>query len=133
MSRPPVFLTVEHLSAIHRRVIAEFGGSDLLRDRGMLDAAVAMPQARMDRRYLHGTIAAMAAAYLFHLCRNHPFVDGNKRTALVAAEVFLMLNDRRLDADNDGLERLTLRVADGTVSKAETVRFFRRHVRRARA
>jgi len=133
MSRPPVFLTVEHLSAIHRRVIAEFGGSALLRDRGMLDAAVAMPQARMDRRYLHGTIAAMAAAYLFHLCRNHPFVDGNKRTALVAAEVFLMLNDRRLDADNDGLERLTLGVADGTVSKAETVRFFRRHVRRARA
>jgi death on curing protein len=125
MSDPePIFLTVDQVLAVHRRVIEEFGGSTELRDRGLLESAVAMPAATFGGRYLHASLGAMAAAYFFHLCRNHAFLDGNKRTALAAAEVFLLVNDARLSATNDELERLTLAVADGTGSKPETVAFF---------
>jgi len=129
MSSPPLFLAVEHLEAIHRRMIEEFGGLAGLRDRGLLEAAVAMPAAAVAGRFLHKGLAAMAAAYLFHLCRNHPFIDGNKRTALAAAETFLLLNGRRLAATNAQLFRLTMGVADGSISKAQTAAFFRRHIR----
>jgi len=127
MTRAPVFLSVNQVLAIHRRMIEEFGGDPTVRDRGLLESAVAMPAAGMGGRFLHKGVAAMAAAYLFHLCCNHPFVDGNKRTALVAAEIFLIANGCRLAATNTELERLTLGVAACELSKAETVAFFRRH------
>lgn len=130
MKRPPTFLSVEHVQAIHARVTAEFGGEPSLRDRGLLESAVAMPAARFGGEHLHRDLPAMAAAYLFHLCRNHPFVDGNKRTALVAAEVFLELNGYELAATDDELERLTLGLADGSVSKEQAVAFFAEHAAR---
>jgi death-on-curing protein len=128
MTAEPAFLTVEHVVAIHRRVIEGFGGTGELRDRGLLESAVTMPAAMFGGSYLHTGIPAMAAAYLFHICRNHPFLDGNKRTALAAAEVFLMLNGMRLLAADDVVERLTRGVADGTTAKEEVVAFFGRHV-----
>ena len=128
MSRPAVFLKADHVAAIHRRMIREFGGEAGLRDRGLLESAASMPAAGAGGKYLHRGLAEKAAAYLYHLCRNHPFVDGNKRTALAAAEVFLLLNDRALAATNEELERLTRGVAEGTISKREALRFFRRHV-----
>jgi len=128
MKAPPAFLSVEHVLAIHRRVIADFGGDPTLRDRGLLESAVMMPAAQYGGKFLHPGIAAMAAAYLFHICRNHAFADGNKRTALAAAEVFLLLNGRQLRATNREVERLTLAVAEGASSKKEVVAFFRRHV-----
>lgn len=70
----------------------------------------------------------MAAAYLFHICKAHPFLDGNKRTALASAEVFVLLNDRRLTATDEQLEELTRAVAAGRVSKKELIAFFRRQV-----
>jgi death-on-curing protein len=130
MTRPPLFLTVDHIIAIHRRVTDKFGGAGGLRDLALLESAAAMPAAQFGGRYLHPGIATKAAAYLFHLCRNHAFVDGNKRTALVAAEMFIILNGRSLSATDDELERLTVGVADGTVSKREAAAFFRRHVSR---
>ncbi len=130
MSRGPVFLDAGHVLAIHARMVADFGGEAGLRDRALLESAAAMPAARWSGRYLHPGYAAKAASYLFHLCRNHPFVDGNKRTAVVAAEMFLRLNGRRLDASDAELEGLTVGVAAGRVSKAEAVRFFRRAVTR---
>ena len=130
MSISPTFLNVEHVIAIHRRMVAEFGGSTAIRNRGLLESAVAMPAARFGGEYLHTTIEAMAAAYLFHLCKNHPFVDGNKRTAVATAEVFLLLNDRELTATNEELERLTLAVADGSITKKQTIAFFKEHVGR---
>lgn len=87
-----------------------------------------MPAAQFGGQYLHEGVPAMAAAYLFQLCRNHPFVDGNKRTALASAEVFLLLNHMRLDARNDQLVDLTLGVAASRVSKQETTAFFLKHV-----
>ena len=128
MSAEPVFLTVGHVLAIHRRVVEEFGGDAAVRDRGLLESAVAMPAARFGGAVLHEGAAAMAAAYLFHLCRNHPFVDGNKRTAVVAAELFLVLNGLRLAATNEELEGLALGVAAGRCSKDEATAFLQAHV-----
>ena len=128
MTHDPVFLTVIEVLAIHRRIIDEFGGDPSLRDRGLLESAVAMPRAVFGGAFLHDGLAAMAAAYHFHLCRNHPFVDGNKRVALAAAEVFLLVNGARLEADNDAVEQLTFGVAGGRVGKDEVVAFFRVHV-----
>jgi death-on-curing protein len=130
MREPPVFLSVEQVLGIHRRMICEFGGRPGLRDQGLLESAVAMPAASFRRRFLHRDVPAMAAAGLFHLCRNHPFVDGNKRTALAAAEVFLDLNDFRLAATDAALEKVTLKVADGSLDKEPLTAFFRRHARR---
>lgn len=128
MSAPVIFLDLGQVLAVHRRMVDEFGGDTGLRDRGLLESALAMPAARMAGRYLHRGLPSMAAAYLFHLCRNHAFIDGNKRTALAAAELFLLLNDRTLSATNDELYALTMGLAAGTISKAETTRFFRKHV-----
>ena len=130
MKEPPVFLTVDQVLAVHRRVVQEFGGDLEVRDYGLLESAVMMPAAQFGGEYLHDGLPAMAAAYLFHICRNHAFVDGNKRTALAAAEVFVLLNDMRLKATGRQLENLTLGVARGKVSKDEVVAFFRRHVAR---
>lgn len=124
----PVFLTVDHVLTIHRRVIDEFGGDPALRDRGLLESAVMMPAAQFGGGYLHDGIPAMAAAYLFHICKNHSFVDGNKRTALATAEVFILLNSARLDATNDDVEELTWGVAKGRLQKEEVTAFFRQHV-----
>lgn len=127
MKQPPAFLGLEHVLAIHRRSIAEFGGDPSVRDHGLLESAVAMPAAQFGGEFLHDGMPAMAAAYLFHLCKNHPFVDGNKRTALASAEVFLLLNGMRLDAGNKDLAELTLGVAASRVSKEEATAFFLRH------
>lgn len=129
MNQPVRFLSVDQLMAIHRRIVDEFGGSYELRDRGLLESAAAMPAARFGGRFLHDGIPAMAAAYLFHLCANHPFVDGNKRTALAAAETFLLVNGFELNATNDELETLMLGAAEGTVSKESVVAFLAQHAR----
>jgi death-on-curing protein len=108
-------------------MIAEFGGAEGIADRGMLESATAMPTASFAGKFLHESLPAMAAAYLFHICKNHPFRDGNKRTAVVAAEIFLNINGLRLDVSNEDLKRLCLGVAAGEISKEEAVAFFERH------
>jgi death-on-curing protein len=132
MTRPPIFLTVDHIVAIHRRVVEEFGGDAGVRDHRLLESTVAMPAARKDGQYVHPGLAAKAAAYLFHLCRNHPFADGNKRTALAAAETFLAVNGAVLAATDNVVESLTAAVADNRLTKPETITCFRRHARRRR-
>ncbi|MCK4374461.1 MAG: type II toxin-antitoxin system death-on-curing family toxin [Candidatus Brocadiae bacterium] len=109
-------------------MIEEFGGDPGVRDRGLLESAVTMPAAQFGGEFLHRDISAMAAAYLYHICRNHAFVDGNKRTALATAEIFVLLNDMRLSATNEELEELTRAVAEGKTSKGEVAAFFRRNV-----
>lgn len=131
MSPLVAFLTPEQVLAIHRRVIEKFGGDPGIRDRGLMESAVAMPQAQFAGQHLHQGIPEQAGAYLFHLCKNHPFIDGNKRVALASAEVFVLLNGRVLSATNDELEELTMGVAAGNVSKDEAVAFFQAHVREA--
>jgi death-on-curing protein len=122
-----VFLSVENILSIHARMIAEFGGAEGVVDHGMLESAVAMPTASFAGELLHESLPAMAAAYLFHICKNHPFIDGNKRTAVVAAEIFLNVNGLRLHVSNADLKRLCLGIASGDISKQEAVAFFERH------
>jgi death-on-curing protein len=107
----------------------EFGGDASIRDQGLLESAVTMPSQQFSGDYLHKGIPTMAAAYLFHICKNHAFIDGNKRTALASAEMFILLNDMTLDATNKELEILTLGVADGSVTKPELIDFFVAHVK----
>ena len=121
-------MNVETVLVIHRRMVAEFGGDDGVRDRGLLESAVAMPRQQFGGRYLHAGLAEQAAAYLFHICRNHAFVDGNKRTALATAEFFILLNGAGLNASDDELVDLTLGVADGSVDKEAVTTFFTEHI-----
>jgi len=112
-------------------MIGEFGGEPGVREPGLLESAVMMPAARYGGRFLHDGVPAMAAAYLYHVCMNHAFVDGNKRTALATAEVFLALNDMRLAATDAELEELLLGVAAGRISKESVVAFFGRRAAEA--
>jgi death-on-curing protein len=123
----PEFLTLDEVLGIHADQIRRYGGTAGLRDLELLQSAIAMPQTTFDDEFLHGTLFEMAAAYLFHLARNHPFVDGNKRTALMCALVFLGLNGYRLDADPDAVYPLVDGVASGDVDKAEVAVFLREH------
>jgi death on curing protein len=122
------FLTVEDVLTVHRRVVEEFGGDTGLRDRGLLESAVAMPRSTFGGEELHTDLAEQAAAYFFHLCANHPFVDGNKRVAVATAELFLLVNDHELVADDDSVEELAMGVAGGELSKAQVIEFFKTHV-----
>jgi len=119
------FLSVESVLLVHRRVIEEFGGDPGLRDRGLLESAVAMPHSSFAGEYLHSGMAEIAAAYHFHLCSNHPFVDGNKRVAVAAAELFLLVNGVELAATDKELEEMTLGVAGGKLSKEAVVEFYK--------
>lgn len=124
--RERTFLTLDEVFSIHADQIRRYGGRPGLRDLALLQSALAMPETTFDGEYLHPTISEMAAAYLFHLARNHPFVDGNKRTALMCALVFLGLNGRRLRADADALYSLVDGAAAGRVSKADVSVFLAR-------
>jgi death-on-curing protein len=130
MSSKVLFLTTAQVERIHAEVIRQFGGSMGLRDRGLFESACEMPRATFGEQFLHATPAAMAAAYLFHLCSNHPFVDGNKRVGLGAALVFAEVNGYEVRATDDELEELTLGVASGSVSKDEVACFFAKSMRR---
>jgi len=121
----PFFLDIAKVLRIHRSMIEQYGGLDGLRDPGMLLSAIAMPQASFGGQYLHTDLPEMAAAYLYHIVQNHPFLDGNKRTGAAAAIVFLAMNDINLTADEEGLVNLTLSVAEGRCGKTEIAEFFR--------
>ena len=122
--RSVVFLSVDCVLEIHRRVIEEFGGDPGLRDRGLLESAAAMPQSTFGGKDLHAGLAEKAAAYHFHLCANHPFIDGNKRVGVAAGEVFLLINGQELSASDDDVGELTLGVANGRISKEQVTEFF---------
>lgn len=125
-----IFLTLDEVLALHADQIERYGGRSGIRDVGLLQSALAMPMATFGGKFLHADLCEMAAAYLFHLVRDHPFIDGNKRVGLMAMLVFLGLNRLRLRADPDRLADLVLGVAAGRVGKAEVAVFVKRHVPR---
>ena len=114
----PIFLTVEHVLMLHQRQLDRFGGGEGIRDRGLLESAVAQPQASVGGAFAHEGIFKMAAAYLFHLVSNHAFVDGNKRVGLLSCLTLLHLNGVHLLRESEALYQLTLSVAEGRVDKA---------------
>ena len=125
----PVFLEVTDVLEIHRQLIERFGGSHGLRDRGLLESSLATPQSMFGGQYLHEFPHEMAAAYLFHLVKNHPFIDGNKRIGATAARVFLLINGMAFDPTEQEYGDLTLAIASGQADKAVAFTFFKTHVR----
>lgn len=121
----PVFLSVEQTERVHRVMLEAYGGLDGLRDAGLLASAVAMPRAMYGGEWLHGDLFEMAAAYLFHVVKNHPFLDGNKRVGAACALIFLEMNGVRVSADEDGVVDITLRAATGDADKKDIAAFFR--------
>jgi death-on-curing protein len=122
-------LTVDIVREIHARAIESFGGSDGVRDLALLESAVAAPQASFGGKSPYQDLPEVAAAYLFYLCRNHPFIDGNKRAALGACLVFLRLNEIEPDKDGPEWEQLTLDVASSALDREGTTTRLRKLLR----
>ena len=123
--RSPEFLTLGEVVAIHHDQLSRYGGRAGIRDRNALSAAIAAPAIAIQSGYLLEDIFEMAAAYLYHIVRGHPFVDGNKRTGLVSALLFLALNGISIRVDDDSLESLVLRAATGKLSRSGVAEFLR--------
>jgi len=123
----PLFLSLEEVLEIHRQQIERYGGASGVRDLSLLESAIAQPQASFSNEFLHASIPAMAAAYLFHICRNHPLVDGNKRVEANAAITFLLINDWEPTFTEDALVDTVLAVASSSMTKEDLVRFFQAH------
>ncbi|HEY5992664.1 MAG TPA: type II toxin-antitoxin system death-on-curing family toxin [Candidatus Udaeobacter sp.] len=122
MSESLAYLSVPAVQAIHREVLKAHGGSPGIRDRALLESAIAAPQATMMGQQLISEPIEIAAAYLFYICGNHPFVDGNKRTALAACLTFLAENNllSREKLALEDWEKLVLDVAAGRIDRATT-------------
>ena len=120
------FLGVEDILTLHADQVELYGGEHGVRDMGLLESAAAQPRASFDGQLLHSDIFEMAAAYLFHIVQNHPFVDGNKRTGIIASLVFLDLNGAEIDAPKGSLYDLTMSVATGRAGKKEVAEFLRK-------
>jgi death-on-curing protein len=116
-STDPLFLDVADVLEIHATQLEVYGGMAGLRDRGLLESAVAQPQSSFGGEFAQEGLFAMAAAYLFHIVKNHPFLDGNKRTGTLAAVVFLDVNGISIDHPSDALYDLTMGVAEGRIEK----------------
>jgi len=122
----PLYLDLDHVLRVHRSLIETYGGAEGIRDIGLLHSAIAMPQASFGGQFLHKDVFEMAAAYLYHIVQNHPFIDGNKRAGAAAAIIFLAINDVTIEADEEGIVSLTLAVAEGKAGKQEIAEFFRK-------
>jgi death-on-curing protein len=134
LSRTVRHFTVDAVHAIHAEVLAAHGGAQGLRDRALLESAVAAPQATVMGQPLMSDPIEIAGAYLFYLCRNHPFADGNKRTALAACLVFLETNDLLPEGrlQTDQWEEFVLDIAGSKLDRDRTTRRLRKLLRRRR-
>jgi len=127
-----VHLTVDIVREIHAQAIKRFGGLKGTRDENLLTSAVLTPQSSFGGKSPYGDIIEIAAAYLFYICMNHPFFDGNKRTAMMAAIVFLRLNGIEPQPDGTRWEKLMLDVAASKLDRATTTRRLRKLLKRSR-
>lgn len=121
-----VFLTLAEAVEIHADQIQRYGGKEGVRDMDLLSSAVAMPYASFSGSFIHADIYEMAAAYAFHISRDHPFIDGNKRTALASALVFLELNGKSLLDKSGKLYDAMMSIASGHLNKTEFAKILRK-------
>jgi len=124
----PTFLTIEEVHAIHANQLQLYGGTAGLRDVGLLRSALAQPEASFGGQWLHEDLPLMAAAYMFHLAQNHPYVDGNKRVAAVCGLHFLHLNGQSVEADPDAFADFVLAVASGKAGKDDLATWLGAHL-----
>jgi death-on-curing protein len=129
MSSEIKFLTFDQVLKLHSLQIDEFGGLDGVKNEGLLRSALAQPESGFGEEYFHKTIYEMAAAYLFHLAKNHAFHDGNKRIAAVTAAVFLQINGYSVIAEEDEFEKIVIAAASGSADKEMLAEFFKRNTR----
>ena len=120
-----VFPTVDQVLEIHMLSLARYGGAEGIREPSLLESALAQPQAVFGGQFLHESLFMMAAAYLFHLVKNHPFVDGNKRIGLATALAFLDTNGVVIDRGTEALFETTMAVAGGRLTKEEVAEVLR--------
>lgn len=130
MGPTTTFLTLDEVLAIQADQIERYGGAFGVRDHGLLESALAMPEATYSDHELHPSLCEKAAAYVFHLVKNHPFVDGNKRVGLAVGLAFLALNGVQIEASDDALVELIVGIAAGQRTKAEVAVFFQSHANR---
>jgi death-on-curing protein len=121
----PEFLDREDALAIHAAQLGRFGGPAGVRDMGLLESALAQASATFRGKFLHPDLFEMAAADLFHIVANHPFVDGNKRTGLICALTFLRINGIVFEKDDPAFEQMAMSVAKGAMSKCEIAEVLR--------
>ena len=123
----PDFFSFAEVLDFHMEQIELYGGNHGVRDRGLLESALAMPMSGAEGSYFHSFPFEMAAAYMFHIAQNHPFIDGNKRTGLAACLYFLELNGTEINVEPDKLERFVRAVAKGEIQKPEIAKFLEEH------
>lgn len=121
-----IFLNIAEALEIHQDQVTRYGGRPGIRDLELLKSALGVPAATFGGEYLHTDIYEMAAAYLFHIVKNHPFIDGNKRVGAVAAIIFLALNGYDFTAPPDELVDLVLSVISGDSGKADVAIFMKK-------
>jgi len=121
------FLTASEILLILEDQIRNYGGKYGLRDINLLSSAVYMPQSSFNGKYLHKTIPAMAAAYAYHLCQNHPFIDGNKRVALAGSLVFLEINGYEFNCKDEILYNKIMELARGDIKKEDLINFYQKY------
>ena len=122
----PIFLSLSEILLIHENQLDLYGGSKGIRDIGLLSSAIAMPESSFEGNYLHKDLFEMAAAYAFHICQNHPFLDGNKRTALASALVFLDINNIEIIDENDVLYKVMMDIAKSKKDKYYLTNIFKK-------
>jgi death-on-curing protein len=121
------FLTLSEVLVILEDQIRNYGGIYGVRDLNLLSSAIYMPQSSFEGEYLHKTIPAMAAAYAFHICQNHPFIDGNKRAALASSLVFLDINGYTFNCNDEALYNEIMAVAKGEIKKKDLIPFYEKY------
>ena len=128
MKHGPVWISEELVIAVHARQITEHGGSAGIRDKSLLQSALARPQ----QLYAYGDpspdLAALAASLAYGIAKNHPFVDGNKRTAAVLCELFIMVNGMSLEASDQEMLSVFLALAGGSLNEEELANWIRSHL-----
>lgn len=124
--RKPLFLTLTEVIKVHTDQIRRYGGGQGIRNIGLLESALAQPEASFAGEWLHKGLHEMASAYAYHLCQNHPFIDGNKRTALTCTLVFLELNGVIISDPKGLLKTEMLQIASGKREKVKLAELLRR-------
>ena len=128
----PHFFDISDVLDFHIEQTELYGGIHGVRDIGLLESALAVPMSGLGGKYFHEFPFEMAAAYLFHIIQDHPFVDGNKRTGLAACLYFLGMHGVEIEADPDELERFVRSIAVGKIQKTDIARFLHKHSKEIR-
>ena len=124
----PIWVSEQLALAIHERQLAEHGGLYGVRDRGLLSSALARPRHILAFSAEPADVAQLAGAYAYGIAKNHPFIDGNKRTAAVVMEAFIRFNGMQLLASNDAMYKAFIQLADSTLSEEEFAEWIRQHI-----